>query len=344
MGNCCTDRRFHNDDQIDGNAANTNRLNTNQNLMQVLKTDEITDETLKKRFFIASQQENIQELFSFLENNSILELEEDVYLDFEKVWMGLPETISDLAMYKIHSIISAKLNLIKFNTEKIEEFVGQLKEVDFVERILNIMNLFMLEMNNKLEDYIGNDIVNSKYLIRKDNSLNNINNSNFSVNINYNRFDDQYFFKQELDFKRFKDFNSKDYECLNKDKNLNSLQATICKADFGLLSLAKISNLKESVEVLFTETQFEIIVDYLNFIQHKQLVKIKEHSIVCLELLRNLYIGDTKLRKRFISSNGINLLHEYLSIDNDIDIIHEAVISLQDLIYVMFLIRKPMMK
>ena len=345
MGNCCTDRRFHNEDlQTDGNSTNSNRLNTNQIFFEDLKTEEITDQTLKKRFLIASQQENIIGLFSFLENNSILELEEDVYLDFEKVWMALPETISDLAMYKIHSIISSKVNLMKFNTEKIDLFIGQLKEAEFVEKILFILNMLKFEISNKIGSDLDNDMGNSNnFDVRKQNILNNSNNLNsFSVNINYNKFDDLYFFKQELDYKTRK--GSKFFKNCNEDNNGNCIRASICKSDFGLLSLAKISNFKDSLDFLFTDTQFEAIVDYLSFIQHSQLVKTKEHSIICLELLRNLYVGNNKLRKKFISSNGIMLIHEYLSIDNDIDILHEAVLSLQDLIYVMFFYRKLTMK
>lgn len=302
MGNCCSGRRKN--EEPYNTDRNTNFLTYNTNnyyLIDNFQTENINDTTLKETFYQACKQENILVLLAFYKNNSILTFDENTYVDLDKLWMAIPETLSDLAAYKIHSIVSDKIGYLKTNPDKLDKFVNQLMDIEFVDKLIAVIKTN--NNNNNSLPQVNNLLLNDEGFL----------NSNFQNNIN------------SLSNNGFK---STSYR--NKSKKCNN-----CKLDYAILTLAKVSNFPKVVEKMFDkESNFDFFLEYLIDIQTNNYIKRKQHTIVTFELIRNIYVVNIKFRERFINNKGLDILVEFMDESNDFDILQEVVYSLQDLIYV----------
>lgn len=288
MGNCCSGRRQEEPYTTDKNNFITHN---NLHLIDNFQTENINDYTLKETFSLACKQENLQVLLAFYNNHSTLTYDENTYVDLFKLWMAVPETISDLAAYKIHSIISDKIGYLKFNSDKLEKFVEQLKEIELVEKLINVLR------------------ANNNNLFAKNRSI--IRSEGFSNNL----------------------ISPSHRSKTNKGNN--------CKLDYAILTLAKISNFQLISSKLFDSKEiFVFFLNYLQDIQGNYFIKAKEHTIVTLELIRNIYVVNVVFRELFINSNGLNILIDFMDNSTDFDILQEVVYSIQDLIYVNSIIYK----
>ena len=75
------------------------------------------------------------------------------------------------------------------------------------------------------------------------------------------------------------------------------------------------------------------LINHVNSFKIKKNINYKEHIISTLEIFRNVYVKDMKLRRFFLENGGSQLLYEFLT-SGDPDIVHEILFNIEDLIYV----------
>ena len=86
------------------------------------------------------------------------------------------------------------------------------------------------------------------------------------------------------------------------------------------------------------------LIKHVNSFKINKNINYKEHIISTLEIFRNIYVKDIRLRKFFIENGGSMLIYEFLT-SGDPDIVHEILFNIEDLIYVLIntYFRKMMM-
>jgi len=291
----------------------------NSYLIDNFKTENINDDTLKDVFCKACNEENLLVILVFYQNNSILSYDLSTYLDLDKLWMDMPETLSDLAAYKIHCIVSDKIAFMKFNqNDNLNKFIEQLKKINLVQKLIVVMSVFTgINYTPKFENQ--KDKKNNK-----DNNCLYNNTDNKQNEIIENTINDINVFKNGLIY-------SKNYDGNMKDPILTTQNN--CKLDYTILTLTKISNFKHVSELYHNIYDFDFLLEYISSLKDSYFIKNKEHTIVTLELLRNIYVTNYSFRKRFISNKGLDTLIYHLENSKDIDILQEIAYSIQDLIY-----------
>ncbi len=97
-------------------------------------------------------------------------------------------------------------------------------------------------------------------------------------------------------------------------------------------------------ELLMKKDLIIKLIKHVNSFKINKHLNSKEHIISTLEIFRNIYVKDMRLRRFFIENGGSQMIYEFLS-SGDPDIVHEILFNIEDLIYVIFnLFRKMMMK
>lgn len=422
MGSCCSNRRNHYND--DAYVSNSLATNGNDNFIaNNYNTEQINEDLLKETFFNAEKNNNLKTLVSLLDNKSILVLDDNFNKEMKKMWMKSPTTLSELVAYKIYVIISEKINFLKFNNEKIEEFIAEINDLMLVDVFINHVSCFCenhvniisklsfcsddneddeftksykYSVNNmlglrssdefNLEGFTCNnlnenngwyssngsisiksiieikkneckeckDIENNTFRDAHNYNINNLSskmtcydsNSTDTISLSNNRIALNY-----LNNANNKNDNNSNH---NDNENNNDINFSLCKLDYFLLTLTKLSSFKQIIErFLMKEGTFDILIEYLIIMQDDSTtesnninsninsntnisnkIKTKQHLILILQLLRNIFVINTQLRKRFISEGGLNVLMSLIKNISDFDILLEVVYSVQDLIYV----------
>lgn len=97
-------------------------------------------------------------------------------------------------------------------------------------------------------------------------------------------------------------------------------------------------------ELLMNRDLIIKLIKHVNSFKIKKNINYKEHIISSLEIFRNIYVKEIRLRKFFIENGGSMLIYEFLT-SGDPDIVHEILFNIEDLIYVFVsLILRKMMK
>jgi hypothetical protein len=320
---CCAGSR---NEESSTNHTDTEKLPlyaNNSYLIDNFKTENINDDSLKEVFCKACNEENLLVILVFYQNNSILSYDLSTYIDLDKLWMDMPETLSDLAAYKIYCIVSDKISFMKYNqNDNINKFIEQIKQINLIQKLIVVISVFTgIEYTPNFEN--------------KKDKKNSNNDNNYNLN-NSNNTDNK---KNELIEKNMNDINvfnnglmySKNYFGNLKDPILTTQNN--CKLDYTILTLTKISNFKQVSELYNNIYYFDFLLEYISSLRLSYYIKNKEHTIVTLELLRNIYITNYSFRKRFISHKGLDTIIYHLENSRDIDILQEIAYSIQDLIY-----------